>query len=303
MFNEDFTNDIITVTEVMGMNEVWKIINIEPTNDVMAIKKAYTSLAHSINPEDEPEKFNELHEAYKTALFLARNGNGNAESEEVSGNDIRQGTDAAEASSEFDFSSIEQERLPDNSIPETIIEDIIEFRECNKLTSRAELNKLSHQFKFELWVHLFAMYRALAYSTNDTSVWQTFFDEPLSRYAMSFSNFRKWLLMQFESDSPHLDVVKKVVSEHENDTQADIIPSDKVSPKIKFKQKQVAFVISIMAFLFSVVFIPLTMTLFEGNKIVNGIGFVLIGLIFITMIITLVIMVKDRNFEEYRKWQ
>ena len=109
--------------------------------------------------------------------------------------------------------------------------------------------------------------------------------------------------MQFESDSPHLDVVKKVVSEHENDTQADIIPSDKVSPKIKFKQKQVAFVISIMAFLFSVVFIPLTMTLFEGNKIVNGIGFVLIGLIFITMIITLVIMVKDRNFEEYRKWQ
>ena len=97
--------------------------------------------------------------------------------------------------------------------------------------------------------------------------------------------------------------MKKVVSEHENDTQADIITFDKVSPKSKFKQKQVAFVISIMAFLFSVVFIPLTMSLFGDNKIVNGIGFVLIGLIFITMIITLVIMVKDRNFEEYRKWQ
>lgn len=303
MFNEDFTNDIITITEVMGMNEIWKILNIEPTNDVVAIKKAYTSLAHNINPEDEPEKFHELHEAYKTAVFLARNGNGNAESEDVSGNSIQQETDNSEASTEFDFSFVEQDRLPDNSISETIIEDIIEFRESNKLTSRAELNKLSHQFKFELWVHLFAMYRALAYSTNDTSVWQTFFDEPLTRYAISFSNFRKWLLMQFESDSPHLDVVKKVVSEHENDTQADIITFDKVSPKSKFKQKQVAFVISIMAFLFSVVFIPLTMSLFGDNKIVNGIGFVLIGLIFITMIITLVIMVKDRNFEEYRKWQ
>ena len=282
------------------MNEVWKILNIEPTNDVVAIKKAYTSLAHNINPEDEPEKFHELHEAYKMALFLARNGNGTAESEEISGNDIQQETDDSKTFSEFDFSFVEQEHLPDNSIPETIIEDIIEFRESNNLTSRAELNKLSHQFKFELWVHLFAMYRALAYSTNDTSVWQTFFDEPLTRYAMGYSNFRKWLLMQFESDSPHLEAVKKVVLEHENDTPADIITFDKVSPKSKFKQKLYAFVISTAAFLFSVVFIPLTMTLFGGNKIVNGIGMALIGLIFIAMIITLIIMVKDRNFEEYR---
>ena len=38
------------------MKNIWKILNIEPTKDVNEIKRAYTALAHQINPEEEPDK-------------------------------------------------------------------------------------------------------------------------------------------------------------------------------------------------------------------------------------------------------
>ena len=48
----------------------WSVLGIEPTDDIRAIKRAYTALAHKISPEDEPEKFREIHDAYKSALFF-----------------------------------------------------------------------------------------------------------------------------------------------------------------------------------------------------------------------------------------
>ena len=45
------------------MNKIWEILNIEPTKDKAAIKRAYALLARKYNPEDEPEKYQELHEA------------------------------------------------------------------------------------------------------------------------------------------------------------------------------------------------------------------------------------------------
>ena len=59
---------------------VWKILEIEPTNDEEAIRNAYRAKLVVTNPEDDQEGFMELKEAYDRALELAA-GDGNDEEE------------------------------------------------------------------------------------------------------------------------------------------------------------------------------------------------------------------------------
>lgn len=50
----------------------WNILGIEPTDDKAAIKKAYRTRLAETNPEDKPDEFMELREAYEAALEYAR---------------------------------------------------------------------------------------------------------------------------------------------------------------------------------------------------------------------------------------
>jgi len=50
----------------------WELLGIEPTTSTLAIKKAYTTLLRSCNPEDKPEEFKELRKAYQAALKESR---------------------------------------------------------------------------------------------------------------------------------------------------------------------------------------------------------------------------------------
>ena len=50
---------------------IWKILGIEPTTDKKAIRKAYAAKTKVIHPEDAPEEFKRLHEAYQAALGFA----------------------------------------------------------------------------------------------------------------------------------------------------------------------------------------------------------------------------------------
>lgn len=52
----------------------WNILGIEPTEDRSVIKKAYRARLQDTNPEDKPEEFMALREAYEQALEYARNG-------------------------------------------------------------------------------------------------------------------------------------------------------------------------------------------------------------------------------------
>ena len=49
----------------------WKILKIEPTTDRNAIRAAYRQLLADTNPEDKPEEFKQLREAYEQALAYA----------------------------------------------------------------------------------------------------------------------------------------------------------------------------------------------------------------------------------------
>lgn len=55
------------------MENIWEILKIEETGDIRTIKRAYAALAKEYNPEEHPEEFLRIREAYEQALAWAGN--------------------------------------------------------------------------------------------------------------------------------------------------------------------------------------------------------------------------------------
>ena len=55
----------------MAVFWIWNELEIEPTNDRRDIKRAYAKKSRLCHPEEKPEEFRRLHEAYRLALGLA----------------------------------------------------------------------------------------------------------------------------------------------------------------------------------------------------------------------------------------
>ena len=53
------------------MRNPFKVLGIEPTSDKKQIKKAYAKLAARYHPEEYPEQWKEIHEAYEAAIQFA----------------------------------------------------------------------------------------------------------------------------------------------------------------------------------------------------------------------------------------
>ena len=51
---------------------IWETLGIEPTNDVKLIRRRYAELVRLYHPEDQPEIYQEIVEAYQKALTYAR---------------------------------------------------------------------------------------------------------------------------------------------------------------------------------------------------------------------------------------
>lgn len=54
--------------------DVWSLLGLEPTRDVSAIRRAYAQQARGCHPEENPEGFLRLREAYQSALAWAQSG-------------------------------------------------------------------------------------------------------------------------------------------------------------------------------------------------------------------------------------
>lgn len=55
----------------MAREDIFRLLEIEPTDDKKAIKKAYARLVRQYHPEEQPEKWKEIHDAYEAALAMA----------------------------------------------------------------------------------------------------------------------------------------------------------------------------------------------------------------------------------------
>ena len=51
----------------------FEILGIDPTTEIRAIRKAYAAKSRQFHPEEQPEEFKQLHDAYQMALAWARN--------------------------------------------------------------------------------------------------------------------------------------------------------------------------------------------------------------------------------------
>ena len=51
---------------------IWETLGIEPTTDVKLIRRRYAELVRLYHPEDQPEIYQEIVEAYQKALTYAR---------------------------------------------------------------------------------------------------------------------------------------------------------------------------------------------------------------------------------------
>ena len=56
----------------MWQHPCWKILGIEATDQIKDIKRAYAKRSKEIHPEDHPEEFIQLHDAYQQAIALAK---------------------------------------------------------------------------------------------------------------------------------------------------------------------------------------------------------------------------------------
>lgn len=54
---------------------MWEVLGITATHDIKKIKRAYAKMLTKYHPEDNPEKFLEIQEAYKYAIRYAKNSN------------------------------------------------------------------------------------------------------------------------------------------------------------------------------------------------------------------------------------
>ena len=94
-------------------NRFWDVLGIEPTNDKTVIKRAFSKLAHKTNPEDDPEGYSKLHEAYKAALSYAAG-------EHIDSVDPTAGTSQKE--SDYDFTSLnDQNKTFDMEVSDLLV--------------------------------------------------------------------------------------------------------------------------------------------------------------------------------------
>ena len=59
----------------MTIPSLWRVLGIEPTTDAIAIRRAYAARLKAVHPEDDPEGFKALRNAYEIALTWAKNSN------------------------------------------------------------------------------------------------------------------------------------------------------------------------------------------------------------------------------------
>lgn len=173
-------------------HSTWKILGIEPTKDRTVIKQAYAKLAHQISPEDDPEGYSQLHDAYHEALDYA-SGN-KAGIVESSGESQRFSND------EFDFSAIQTSGLgePFDMIPVT--EQIVLFKKYYRIESYLDVLNHGEEGLIRIVRVLLDFYVKLNSNKHDPEAWTDFFEEPSVVMLMENEEFRHMAIHRFEDD-------------------------------------------------------------------------------------------------------
>ncbi len=179
---------------------LWEQLGLDgPTYDINVIKKAYARKAREVNPEENPEGFVMLHNAYKTAVGMAKAHNRTgAQGSRITVTQCVQETEddqesGEEETSSYDFNGITPVSSDDH------LNNLIIFKQENKIETEEQVEQLSRRALIIITRELCAQYAAYCAYKGDPEVWRDFWDEPAVKYFASDPEFRKWVLKVIHS--------------------------------------------------------------------------------------------------------
>ncbi|WP_339293622.1 J domain-containing protein [Streptococcus sp. FSL W8-0197] len=125
---------------------IWETLGIEPTTDVKLIRRRYAELVRLYHPEDQPEIYQEIVEAYQKALTYARSRNTKPENSLRKASDSQEAAELEEEANEKPNSSLHFENLTEetNTENEESERSSLDFSDYQKST-----DKTSNSFNFE----------------------------------------------------------------------------------------------------------------------------------------------------------
>ena len=125
---------------------IWETLGIEPTTDVKLIRRRYAELVRLYHPEDQPEIYQEIVEAYQKALTYARSRKTRLENSLRKASDSQKATELEEEANGKPNSSLNFENLTE----ETKIEnEESETSSLNFSDYQQSTDKTSDSFNFE----------------------------------------------------------------------------------------------------------------------------------------------------------
>lgn len=122
---------------MMNTRSVFQILDIEPTDDKKVIKKAYANLVKKYHPEEQPEKWKEIHDAYETALKMADRGQRAIPIFSVSDADLLKKTEAQQKDKQQN-NRLQNDRLKNEKSSENIRKQSAETEEMELLFDNME---------------------------------------------------------------------------------------------------------------------------------------------------------------------
>ncbi|MCY7080885.1 J domain-containing protein [Streptococcus oralis] len=125
---------------------IWETLGIEPTTDVKLIRRRYAELVRLYHPEDQPEIYQEIVEAYQKALTYARSRNTRPENSLRKASDSQEATELEEEANEkpnssLNFENLTEETKTENEESETSSLDFSDYQQST--------DKTSNSFNFE----------------------------------------------------------------------------------------------------------------------------------------------------------
>ena len=125
---------------------IWETLGIEPTTDVKLIRRRYAELVRLYHPEDQPEIYQEIVEAYQKALTYARSRNTRPDNSLRKGSDSQEATELEEEEngkpkSSLNFETLTEETKTENEDSEASSLDFSDYQQST--------NKTSNSFNFE----------------------------------------------------------------------------------------------------------------------------------------------------------
>lgn len=125
---------------------IWETLGIEPTTDVKLIRRRYAELVRLYHPEDQPEIYQEIVEAYQKALTYARSRNTRPENSLRKASDSQEAAELEEEANEKPNSSLHFENLTEETKTENEESErsSLDFSDYQQST-----DKFSDSFNFE----------------------------------------------------------------------------------------------------------------------------------------------------------